>query len=101
MREQKRDEDTVLNFMLGSTVFGIRGGHAATPAGDSFDPFRVGLDHLAIPVAEEGDLATLVSQLDDAGVPHAGIQEEFGAKFVCFKDPDGIPWELFYTPPRN
>lgn len=100
VREQKREHDTVLNFMLGSTVFGVRGGHMETGSDDTFDPFRVGLDHLALPVEEEAQLPRLVEQLDAAGVPHAGIQEESGTRFICFKDPDGIPWELFFVPPR-
>ena len=99
VRETKREEDTVINFVLGGTMFGIRGSHEATDGDDTFDPFRVGLDHLALPVTDEADLPKLVAQLDEAGVPHAGIQEEFGSKFVCFKDPDGITWELFFTPP--
>ena len=96
VRETKREEDTVINFVLGSTMFGIRGSHAATDSDDTFNPFRVGLDHLALPVTDEADLPKLVAQLDEAGVPHAGIQEEPGMKYICFKDPDGIPWELFF-----
>ena len=44
--------------------------------------------------------ARIVAELDAAGVPHSGIQEEFGGQFICFKDPDDIPWELYYPPPR-
>lgn len=98
LREQRRADDTVLNFRVGDTVFGIRGGHPETAAADHFDPFRVGLDHLALAVTDADELPRLVARLDAAGVPHAGIQEEFGGRFVCFKDPDGIPWELFYVP---
>ena len=29
VRETKREEDTVINFVLGGTMFGIRGSHAA------------------------------------------------------------------------
>ena len=96
VRETKREEDTVITFVLGGTMFAIRGSHAATDSDDTFNPFRVGLDHLALPVTDEADLPKLVAQLDEAGVPHAGIQEESGSKFICFKDPDGIPWELFF-----
>ena len=100
MREQQREDDVVLNFRVGDTFFGVRGGHASTAAADRFDPFRVGLDHFALHGPAADDLPRLVEQLDAAGVPHGGIQEEFGAQLICFKDPDGIPWELFYAPPR-
>lgn len=34
----------LLLFAAGSALFGARGPDQATPAGDGFDPFRVGLD---------------------------------------------------------
>ncbi len=98
IRETQREDDVVLNFRVGETVFGVRGGHVSTAADDRFDPFRVGLDHFALHVPGADDLPRLVEELDAAGVPHSGIQEEFGAQFICFKDPDEIPWELFAPP---
>ncbi len=100
IREQKREEDTVVNFNAHGLMFGIRGNHAKTARDDDFDPFRVGLDHFALHVSDAAALPRLVEQLDAAGVRHNGIhKEESGVEYICFYDPDGIPWELFAPPP--
>ncbi len=101
IREQKREEDTVVNFNAHGLMFGIRGNHAKTARDDDFDPFRVGLDHFALHVSDAAALPRLVEQLDEAGVRHNGIhKEESGVEYICFYDPDGIPWELFAPPPQ-
>ena len=66
---------------------------------DRFDPHRVGLDHLALP-ASEADLESLKQQLDAAGVPNNGVEDDelTKARYICFYDPDGIPWELYAMP---
>jgi catechol 2,3-dioxygenase-like lactoylglutathione lyase family enzyme len=66
---------------------------------DRFDPHRVGLDHLALPAAA-ADLDGLKQQLDASGVPNNGVQadEMTKARYICFYDPDGIPWELYAMP---
>ncbi len=84
------------------SVIGIRGAEAQTASGDRFDPFRVGLDHLALAVADAAELQTMKQQLDAAGVPNNGVEDDpmLGAKYISFQDPDGIAWELYWTPPR-
>ncbi len=84
----------------GGTLIGIRGGAAETPAGDRFDPYRVGLDHLALSVADAGVLEAMKQQLDAAGVPNNGIEDDpaLGARYISFYDPDGIAWELYAMP---
>ena len=69
---------------------------------DRFDPFRVGLDHLALAIAAVGDLDGLRRQLDDASVPNHGIEQDpvTGATYISFYDPDGIAWELYAMPAR-
>jgi glyoxylase I family protein len=73
-----------------------------TDAADRFNPFRVGLDHLALAIADGGDLEGLREQLDAAGVPNHGIERDpvSGAAYISFYDPDGIAWELYAMPPR-
>jgi glyoxylase I family protein len=82
------------------TLVGIRGGDSPTAAGDRFDPYRVGLDHLALAVPSMDALDGLKRQLDDAGVPNNGIEndEALGARYISFYDPDGIAWELYAMP---
>jgi catechol 2,3-dioxygenase-like lactoylglutathione lyase family enzyme len=63
---------------------------------DNFDPFRVGLDHLAFSVAGRADLEAAVAVFDDRGVTHGEITElaPFGIVLLPFRDPDGIQLEL-------
>ena len=65
-------------------------------AGDRFDPFRVGLDHLSFGVPSRADLEAAVELLDERGVEHGPIRElaPIGVCFLAFFDPDGIALEL-------
>jgi|SRR3954468_1453514 glyoxylase I family protein len=65
-------------------------------AGDRFDPFRVGLDHLSFAVDSRADLDTAVALLDRHGVEHGPIREvpAMGMAFLAAFDPDGIALEL-------
>ena len=57
-------------------------------------PETAGLRHLAFEVP---DLAAAVRELDGKAVAHEDIRtDEFtGRRFVFFKDPDGLPIELY------
>jgi glyoxylase I family protein len=67
-----------------------------TRAEDRFDPFRVGLDHLALTVSA-ADLPGLKQRLDAAGVRNNGIEhdDQSGADSITFYDPDEIAWEFY------
>ncbi len=84
------------------SLIGFQGDAPKTTSGDRFDPFRVGLDHLALAVADAAELETMRQQLDAAGVPNNGVEDDpmLGAKYISFQDPDGIAWELYWMPPR-
>ena len=64
---------------------------------DRFNPFRVGLDHLALTVENPGILEDLKRDLDAAEVRNNGVEEdpETHDKYISFYDPDGIAWELY------
>lgn len=64
---------------------------------DRFNPFRVGLDHLALTVENPSILEDLKRDLDAAGIRNNGIEEdpETRDKYISFYDPDGIAWELY------
>ena len=68
-------------------------------AGDRFDPFRVGLDHLSFAVDSRADLDAAVKLLDEHGVAHGPIRElpAMGLAFLAAFDPDGIALELTAT----
>ena len=47
-----------------------------TSSYDHFNPFRVGLDHLALTVEDPSILEDLKQDLDAAGVPNNGVEED-------------------------
>src|SRR3954465_2260378 len=65
-------------------------------AGDRFDPFRVGLDHLSFAVGSRADLDDAVRAFDEHGVEHGPVREvpAMGMAFLAAFDPDGIAVEL-------
>ena len=87
-------------FRAGVTRIGVRGPEAATPAGDVFSPFRVGLDHVALACDDEGELERVAAALTAAGVENTGIKRSrTGNKYVGFWDPDRIKWEFYMREP--
>jgi len=84
----------------GGMLLGVRGGNPETAPGDTFNPFRVGLDHIALAVADPAELEGLQRQLDAAGVPNNGVEDDSttGGRYISFYDPDGIAWELYFLP---
>jgi catechol 2,3-dioxygenase-like lactoylglutathione lyase family enzyme len=84
-------------FVAGGTVVAVRGPEKDTPPNDRFNPFRVGLDHVALGCLEEAELHRVAAGMAKAGVPNTGVKldEALGKQYVAFKDPDGIAWELY------
>jgi glyoxylase I family protein len=80
-------------MVRGSLLMGLR---PMAPAGDRFDPDRVGLDHLSFSVDSRADLERAVQLLDEAGVTHGRITSmpSFGIDVLSFEDPDGMQLEL-------
>jgi glyoxylase I family protein len=80
-------------MIRGNLIMGLR---PMAPAGDRFDPDRVGLDHLSFGVGSRGDLEEAVRVFDERGVPHGVITTlpSFGIDVLPFEDPDGVQLEL-------
>ena len=76
---------------------------ASSSSYDHFNPFRVGLDHLALAIENPGILEDLKRDLDTAGVRNNGVEEdpETHDKYISFYDPDGIAWELYSISTRS
>lgn len=68
-------------------------------ADGSFDPRRVGLDHLAFSVATRAGLDEWAAQLTGAGVDHSGVIDLPVRAILNFTDPDGIALALFWDDP--
>ena len=95
-----RETDGVVLLNAHGTLLGLLGAAPETSPGDRFDPFRVGLDHLALAVDNADSLCELKQQLDAAGVRNNGVEDDTltGARYIAFYDPDGIAWELYSMP---
>lgn len=87
-------------FLAGETAVAVRGPETTTPAGDVFDPFRVGLDHVALGCREDAELSRVAKALAAAGVENTGLRLDptLNREYVAFKDPDRIAWELYMAP---
>lgn len=86
--------------LAGHTAVVIRGPESGTPRGDRFNPFRVGLDHVALTCTSETELERVAGALVAAGVSSTGVRLDplLKRRYVAFKDPDGIAWELYMAP---
>ncbi|MES2178259.1 MAG: VOC family protein [Gemmatimonadota bacterium] len=84
-------------FAAGGTAFAVRAPDARTQGGDTFDPFRVGLDHIALACTDAQELRRVTDGLCAAGIENTGVKTDptLGKEYVAFKDPDGIKWELY------
>jgi glyoxylase I family protein len=91
------EQPNLFIFLAGKTAIAIRGPEKETPNGDSFNPFRVGLDHLALACEDESELNRVAGELDKANVWNTGVKtdETLNKKYVAFKDPDRISWEYY------
>lgn len=91
------EKPNFLIFFAGSTAIALRGPENGTPKNDVFNPFRVGLDHLALACEEEGELERVAEALREAGIDNTGVKtdETLGKRYVAFKDPDRIAWEFY------
>jgi len=89
--------DGLILFLAGGTAVGLRGPDPATPAGDVFNPFRAGLDHIALACTEDAELDRVAAALHENGIENTGVKmdETLGKRYVAFKDPDRISWELY------
>ena len=100
--EMVRETPTAVFLDAHGLLIALIGPAEQTDAADRFNPFRVGLDHLALAIADAGELDELRARLDASGVPNHGIEQDpaSGATYISFYDPDGIAWELYALPPR-
>lgn len=84
-------------FGAGGNAVAVRGPHENTAPDDAFNPYRVGLDHIALGCADVQELRRVSQELTEAGVQNTGVKTDptLGKDYVAFKDPDGISWEFY------
>lgn len=70
----------------------------ALPAGQSgqaFSELQTGLDHIGLVAGSRDELEEWVSRFDAAGVTYTPIRDMPFGHHLNFRDPDGIPLELY------
>lgn len=91
------EADGIFIFLAGGTAIAVRGPSESTQQGGAFDPYRVGLDHVALTCTDEEELQRVAAALQAAGIENTDVKrdETLGKQYVAFKDPDRIAWEFY------
>lgn len=91
------DQPELLIFFAGTTAIAIKGPEGKVQASDQFNPFRVGLDHIALGCDNRDELERVAKALNHHGIENTGIKldETLQKDYVAFKDPDRISWEFY------
>ena len=97
-----RETERAVFVNVSGMLIALIGADAHTPDDDHFDPFRVGLDHLALAVEDPSTLEDMKRDLDAAGVRNNGVEEDPAThrRYISFYDPDDIAWELYAVSTR-
>lgn len=84
-------------ILAGDVQLYIRGIGASARARDTQPRIGAGLDHIALKCHDEAELERFAEALSGANVWNTGVLTEnvHGGKYVGFKDPDGIGFELY------
>ena len=90
------DTPDIFIFVAGGTYIGIRPATVQSPD-EKFNPFNIGLDHLALGCTDEAELNRVADALAAAKVENTGVKFDatLGKNYVAFKDPDRISWEFY------
>ena len=86
------------SFTFAGQTLGLR--PVAQP-GDTFDPDRVGLDHVSFRVGSPTELHAAADRLAAAGIAHGDVTDlpQFGLVILSVQDPDNI--NLEFAAPRS
>ena len=84
-------------FAVGGTLLGL---HEFPEGIDEvpFSPRRLGVDHVSFAAADRNELLAWERRLTDMVVPHGPIVDAHYGSGLSFKDPDGLPLEIFCPP---
>jgi glyoxylase I family protein len=84
-------------FAVGGTLLGL---HSFPEGIDelAFSPRRLGLDHVAFAATDRAELDAWERRLTEMRVPHGEVLDAHYGSGLSFKDPDGLPLEIFAPP---
>src|SRR6195952_4163445 len=90
------DSPEIIALLAGPVIVAFKKANAETGK-DAFNPFNIGLDHIALACESEEELNRVANELKDAGVENTGVKldETLQKLYVAFKDPDRIQWEFY------
>lgn len=89
------DSPDIIGFLAGNIILAFK--KAEARSGETFTPFNIGLDHIALACETEEELQRVAKELSEAGVENTGVKldETLQKMYVAFKDPDRIQWEFY------
>jgi glyoxylase I family protein len=89
------DSPEIIALVAGPVIVAFQKANATQE--DIFNPFSIGLDHVALACETQEELHRVAKELTDAGVDNTGVKldETLQKKYVAFKDPDRIQWEFY------
>ena len=73
--------------------------HDATTTHDRFDATRVGLDHVGLACADEGEVRAWAARLSELDMVCGPVEDVYYGWAVTARDPDGIAVEFFAPKP--
>lgn len=91
------DTPDIIGFIMGSVILAFKKASPGQSGDAVFNPFNIGLDHIAMACENEKELQRVAGALTDAGVENTGVKldETLQKMYVAFKDPDRIQWEFY------
>lgn len=91
------DTPELIGFVAGSVFIAFKKATPGHNGGSVFNPFIVGMDHIALSCETEEELHRVAKGLAEAGVENTGVKtdETLQKQYVAFKDPDRIQWEFY------
>lgn len=91
------DQPELVIFFAGNTAIALKGPEGKVAKDDSFNPFRVGLDHIALACDDRDELERVAQALKEHSIENTGIKldETLQKDYIAFKDPDRISWEFY------
>jgi glyoxylase I family protein len=90
------DTPELLIFAAGEVYIAFKKANAEHGTG-TFNPFNIGLDHIALSCETLEELHRLAKCLADADIENTGVKidETLQKLYIAFKDPDRIQWEFY------
>ena len=83
-------------FLVGDTAVEVRRREPMAAPHEALNPFRAGVDRIALACSDEQELTRVADALSRAAIAHTGVRTDpaLDRKYVAFDDPDRIGWEL-------